>query len=255
MRTTRKHTSTYLTMILIVLMFNRGGAQKKDSDHEINNIILVHGAFLDGSGWEDVYQILKKKGYNVTVTQHALRNFEDDVAAVQRVIDMQDGQSILVGHSYGGVVVSAAGNHPKVSGLVYIAAHAPDANESRAELVKKYPSAYKSLIKGADGFDYIDPAKFADDFAADLPREKATFMAYSQVPTADAVFHAVIQNPAWRSKRSWYLVAKSDRIINRDLERMYAKRANSFTIELDGASHAVYASRPKVLNLNFHLQS
>jgi pimeloyl-ACP methyl ester carboxylesterase len=181
----------------------------------------------------------------VSVTQHTLRDFNDDVSAVERVINQQDGPCVLVGHSYGGVVISAAGNNPKVARLVYIAAHAPDSAELRANLVKTYPSAYKSLIKGADGFDYVDRVKFPEDFAADLPREKALFMANSQVPTADKVFAAVISRPAWRYKPSWYMVAKSDRIINPDLERMYAKRAKSTTVEINGASHAVYASRPK----------
>lgn len=170
-------------------------------------MVLVHGAFLDGSGWEGVYHILTKKGYKVTVTQHTLRDFDDDVAAVKRIIDQQDGPCILVGHSYGGVVISAAGNHSKVVGLVYIAAHAPDAGESRAELVKKYPSAYHSLVKGDDGFDYVDPLKFTEDFAADLPKAQANFMGHAKLPTADKVFRTVIQDPAWKHKPSgiWWL--------------------------------------------------
>jgi len=237
--------------ILIVILMAIGSyghavyGQQQSTTQPVKNIVLVHGAFLDGSGWEGVYNILTAKGYKVTVTQHTLRDFDDDVATVKRTIDLQDGPCILVGHSYGGVVISAAGNHPKVAGLVYIAAHAPDSAELRAELVKKYPSAYRSLIKGSDGFDYVDPIKFPADFAADLPLNKAKFMANAQVPTADKVFRAVIQKPAWKVKPSWYMVAGDDRIINPDLERFYAKRAQSkLVVEIKGGSHAIYASRP-----------
>ena len=211
----------------------------------VKNIVLVHGAFVDGSGWQSVYDILIKKGYNVTVTQQTLTSFEGDVAAVKRIIDQQDGPCILVGHSYGGAIVTIAGNDPKVVGLVYIAAHAPDSGESEADNGKSYQPAYKSLIKGKDGLDYIDPEKFATDFAGGVPKQKANFMAISQTPTVDAVFHALIQNPAWKIKPSWYMVAKSDRIINPDLERMYAKRAKSQLVEIEGASHSVYISHAK----------
>lgn len=239
-----------LTIILMIVTGNGYGvySQEQNANRAIKNVVLVHGAFLDGSGWEGVYQELTQKGYNVTVTQHTLRDFDDDVAVVEKAISQQEGPCILVGHSYGGVVISAAGNHPKVAGLVYIAAHAPDAGELRADLVKKYPSAYKSLIKGDDGFDIVNPAKFPDDFAADLPLEKAAFMANAQVPTADKVFRAVVQKPAWKYKPSWYMVADADRIINPDLERFYAGRAKSKkVVEIKGGSHAIYASRPKVV--------
>lgn len=234
---------------LILLLFFAATIQNlcyaQQPERTVNNIVLVHGAFLDGSGWEGVYHILTKKGFKVSVTQHSLKNFDDDVASVTRIIDQQDGSCILVGHSYGGVVISAAGNNPKVAGLVYIAAHAPEAGEKRADLVKTYPSAYQSLIKGSDGFDYIRPEKFPEDFAADLPLDKARFMADAQIPTADEVFRAVIQNPAWKTKPSWYMVAGADRIINPDLERFYAKRAQSRkVVEIKGGSHAIYASRP-----------
>lgn len=221
-------------------------AQEQKTGQHIKNIVLVHGAFTDGSGWEGVYHILTAEGYNVTVTQHSLRDFDEDVATVEKAIDQQDGPCILVGHSYGGVIISAAGNNPKVAGLVYIAAHAPDANELRAELVKKYPPAYKSVIKGNDGFDFIAPEMFAQDFAADLPADKADFMAHSQTPTADKVFGAVIVKPAWKYKPSWYMVADADRIINPELERFYAKRAQSKkVVEIKGGSHSIFASRAK----------
>lgn len=207
--------------------------------------MLVHGAFVDGSGWQNVYHLLTQQGYKVSVTQHKLSNFDEDVAEVNRIIDQQDGPCVLVGHSYGGVVITQAGNNPKVTGLIYIAAHAPEDGESRGDLVKTYPPAYKSLIKGSDGLDYIDPEKFPEDFAADLPADQAKFMANSQAPTADKVFQATVKNPAWKTKPSWYMVAKSDRIINPDLERFYAKRAKSTTVEVDGASHSVYISQAR----------
>jgi pimeloyl-ACP methyl ester carboxylesterase len=212
---------------------------------EIKNIVLVHGAFVDGSGWRPVYEILTKSGYKVTVVQQPLTSFEADLTAVKRVINLQDGPCILVAHSYGGAIITEAGNDPKVAGLVYIAAHAPDKGESEGGNGKLHPSAYKSLQKGADGFDYIEPSKFHADFAADLPAATADFEANAQMPAADAVFHAVIQNPAWKTKPSWYMVAKSDRIINPDLERLYAKRAKSQKVEIAGASHSVYESHPK----------
>ncbi|MCS3870745.1 pimeloyl-ACP methyl ester carboxylesterase [Chryseobacterium ginsenosidimutans] len=211
----------------------------------IKNVVLVHGAFVDGSGWEGVYSILVKKGYHVSVTQHNLMSFDEDVKSVNRIIDQQDGPCILVGHSYGGAIITIAGNNPKVVGLVYVAAHAPDDGESEADNGKTYPAAYKSLIKGDDGLDYINPEKFPDDFAGGVPMEKAKFMAVSQAPTADVAFHAIIKNPAWKTKPSWYVVAKSDRIINPDLERMYAKRAKSTVIEVEGASHCVFITHPK----------
>ena len=224
-------------MLFLSLLFSIP-VKAQDTTH-VRNVVLVHGAFADGSGWQPVYELLTKKGYKVSVTQHSLTSFEGDVAAVKRIIDQQDGPCILVGHSYGGAVITAAGNDPKVAGLVYIAAHAPDDGESEANNGKMHPSAYRSLIKGKDGWDYIDPKFFAADFSADLPVSKADFMANSQPPTADSVFHAIIRNPAWKTKPSWYMVAKSDRIINPDLERMYAKRAKSHMVEIEGASHSV----------------
>jgi len=228
---------------ILILNFAIAEAQQQQPSG-IKNIVLVHGAFVDGSGWKPVYDILVKKGYHVSIVQQPLTTFINDVNAVKRILDMQDGPCILVAHSYGGAIITEAGNDPHVAGLVYIAAHAPDKGENEAANGKLYPPAYKSLQKTADGFDYIDPERFYADFAADLPENVAKFAAHAQMLTADEVFHAVIQNPAWRSKPSWYMVAKSDRIINPDLERMYAKRANSHTVEVDGASHSVYESHP-----------
>ncbi|QNK64758.1 alpha/beta hydrolase [Pedobacter sp. PAMC26386] len=226
------------------------GKLQKANAAVVKNIVLVHGAFVDGSGWQPVYNILVKYGFKVSVVQQPLTSFVGDIAAVKRIIAMQDGPCILVGHSYGGAIITVAGNDTKVAGLVYIAAHAPDNGESEAENGKLYPSAYKSLQKRPDGYDYIDPSRFYEDFAADLPREQAEFEGHAQIFTVDSVFHAIIKNPAWRNKRSWYMVAKSDRIINPDLERMYAKRAGSTKVEIERASHSVYESHPKeVANL------
>ena len=236
----------FIMILAMISTYDVASAQAQKNDKPIKNIVLVHGAFVDGSGWEGVYRILTEKGYSVTVTQHSLRDFDEDLLSVEKAISQQDGPCILVGHSYGGVIISAAGNHPKVAGLVYITAHAPDSSERRADLLKTYPPANKFTIKGADGFDHIEPAKFAEEFAGGVPLEKASFMANSQVPTADKVFAAVIQRPAWKFKPSWYLVGSADRIINPDLERFYAKRAKSIkVIEINGGSHSSYVSHPK----------
>ena len=194
---------------------------KKGKVTGIKNIVLVHGAFVDGSGWKPVYEILTKAGYTVTIVQEPLTSFANDLAAITSVLDRRNGPCILVGHSYAGSLITEAGNG------------------------KLYPSAYKSLKKTAEGFDYIEPSSFYADFAAGLPKKQAEFMAHSQVLPADEVFHYVIQNPAWKVKPSWYMVAKSDRIINPDLERMYAKRAGSYKVEIEGASHSVFESHPK----------
>ncbi|WP_298738374.1 alpha/beta hydrolase [uncultured Chitinophaga sp.] len=231
-------------LLLAMMCVLSGITTSAQPTEKIKNVVLVHGAFVDGSGWQPVYDILVKQGYQVSVVQQPLTSFKEDLAAIQRVLNKQDGPCILVGHSYGGGLITEAGNHQQVAGLVYIAAHAPDKGESEADNGKRYPPAYKSLQKPADGFDYIDPAHFPADFAADLPEARAAFMANAQMPTADAVFHAVIQHPAWRTKPSWYMVAGGDRIINPELERMYADRAKSKTVEVKGASHAVFESHP-----------
>lgn len=246
-----KGITTTIALLTVAMVLLSLTPRKANRDLPVKNIVLVHGAFLDGSGWEPVYNILTKKGYNVSVTQHKLQSLETDVTAVNRSIDQLNGPCILVGHSYGGVIISEAGNNSKVAGLVYIAAHAPEANEKRSELFKKYPPAYTSLIKGKDGYDYIAPERFPEDFAADLPIAKARFMANSQMPTADICFQGLIDNPAWKNKPSWYMVAQSDRIINPDLERFYAQRMKARkTVEIEGGSHSIYTSQPdKVAHL------
>jgi len=209
----------------------------------VKNVVLVHGAFADGSGWRRVADILGKDGYTVSVVQEPLTSLADDVAATRRVLDLQRGPAILVGHSYGGVVITEAGNAPNVAGLVYVAAFIPDQGQSALDLLGQAPPANNDLRATEDGFLYIDPAAFPADFAADLPPAEANFMAHSQMMLAKAAAAGKVTSAAWRQKKSWALVATLDHNINPDLERSMAKRAGSETIEVAG-SHAVYISKP-----------
>ena len=214
----------------------------------IKNIVLVHGAWADGSGWKGVYDILVNDGFNVSIVQEPETSFQDDVTAVKRILALQDGPTILVAHSYGGAVITEAGTDPSVVGLVYVAAHMPDTGEKESEDGKRFPSDLAksgAIKKTPDGFTYIDPAQFHELFAADLPGDQAAFMARSQVFNFADNFSATITTAAWRTKPSWMLVAGSDRTISPDLERWYAKRAKSHTVEVAGASHSVYVSHPK----------
>ena len=232
----------------VLLLFSCSALSSQNEQHRIHNIVLVHGAWADGSGWRGVYDILIKHGYNVSMVQEPETTFQDDVAATKRMLSLQDGPCILVAHSYGGAVITEAGTDPSVVSLVYIAAHMPDAGESEAEDGKRFPSDLSksgAIKKTADGFTYLDPAQFHEYFAADLPAEQAAFMARSQVFNFAANFGGVITTAAWRSKPSWMLVAGSDRTINPDLERWYAERAKSHKVEVKGASHCVYISHPK----------
>jgi pimeloyl-ACP methyl ester carboxylesterase len=209
----------------------------------VKNIVLVHGAFADGSGWEAVADILKKDGYTVSVVQHPETSYAEDVKFTKSVIDQQPGPVVLVGHSYGGSVITEAGNDPKVAALVYIAAFALDTGESCATIEKALPPATTGIKATADGYFYIDPAVFHADFAGDVPQTKADFMAISQVLiSADSFAHAVT-TPAWKSKPTWYMVATADRSINPDQERMMAKRAHAKTVEVN-SSHVAYISHP-----------
>jgi pimeloyl-ACP methyl ester carboxylesterase len=238
--------SQSLCVVLLLLTCRAVSAQNEE--HRIRNIVLVHGAWADGSGWKGVYDILVKDGYNVSIVEEPETSFKDDVAATKRVLALQNAPCILVGHSYGGAVITEAGTDPSVAGLVYVAAHMPDAGENEADDGKRFPSDLSksgAIKKTADGFSYLDPAQFHEYFAADLSAEQAAFMARSQVLNFADNFKAVITTAAWKSKPSWMLVAGADRTINPELERWYATRANSHTVEVEGASHAVYASRPK----------
>jgi len=233
---------------IVLGLLTCGAFSVQDQEHHIRNIVLVHGAWADGSGWKGVYDILVKDGYHVSIVQEPETSFKDDVAATKRALDLQDGPCILVGHSYGGAVITEAGTHSSVFGLVYIAAHMPDVGENEADDGKRFPSDLSksaAIKKTADSFTYLDPAQFQAYFAADLSAEQAAFMAQSQVLNFADNFKAVITAAAWRSKPSWALVAAADRAINPDLERWYATRANSHKVEVAGASHAVYVSRPK----------
>ena len=214
----------------------------------IKNIVLVHGAWADGSGWKGVYDILVNDGFNVSIVQEPETSFQDDVTAVKHILALQNGPCILVAHSYGGAVITEAGTDPSVGGLVYVAAHMPDSGEKESEDGKRFPSDLAksgAIKKTPDGFTYIDPAQFHELFAADLPDDRAAFMSRSQVLNFADNFSATITTAAWRTKPSWMVVAGSDRTINPDLERWYAKRANSHTVEVTGASHSVYVSHPK----------
>ncbi len=212
-------------------------------------IALVHGGFVDGSGWEDVYRILKKDGYRVSIVQNPTTSLADDVAATKRVIAEQQGPVILVGHSYGGVVITEAGNDPSVAGLVYIAAFAPDRGESVAALIKDPPpgAPVPPILPPQEGFLALDRTKFAASFAADVEPEKAEFMADSQVPWGVVALNGAVTEPAWQSKPSWYLVATDDRMIPPAAQRSMSKRAGSSVVEVKG-SHAVYVSQPEAVS-------
>jgi pimeloyl-ACP methyl ester carboxylesterase len=232
----------------MLLLLTSSALAAQNDQQRVRNVVLVHGAWVDGAGWKGVYDILVRDGYNVSIVQEPLTSFRDDVAAVKRVLALQDGPCILVAHSYGGAVITEAGTDPSVAGLVYVAAHMPDAGESEAADGKRFPSDLSkstALKTTADGFTYLDPAQFHEYFAADLPAAQAAFEARSQVLISATNFSAVITTPAWRSKPSWMLVAGKDRTINPDLQRWYAARARSHTAVAAGASHSVYISRPK----------
>ncbi len=208
-------------------------------------IVLVHGGFVDGSGWEGVYKILKRDAYDVHVVQNATQSLADDVAATHAAIDAQGRPVILVGHSYGGAVITEAGSHPKVVGLIYVTAFAPDGGESVATLIANpAPGApVPPIVPQPNGTLLLDKAKFAEAFAADLDPAKAAFMADAQNPWGLDALNGVVTVPAWKTKPSWYLVAKDDRMIPPDAQRAMSKRAGSTTVELEG-SHAIYVSQP-----------
>lgn len=209
------------------------------------SVVLVHGGFVDGSGWESVYQILKKDGYAVSIVQNPTISLQGDVAVARRVIDAQTQPVVLVGHSYGGAVITEAGNHPKVTALVYIAAFAPDRGESVNSLIKDPPpgASVPPIVGPQDGFLALDRAKFAASFAGDIPKDKAAFMADSQVPWGVEALAGTISEPAWRTKPSWYLVATEDRMIPPPAQRVMSKRAEATVVEVAG-SHSIFLSQP-----------
>jgi len=211
-------------------------------------IVLVHGGFVDGSGWESVYKILKKDGYKVAIVQNPTLSLADDVAATKRIVHAQNGPVILVGHSYGGAVITEAGNDPQVAGLVYIAAFAPDKGESVSTLIKDPPpgAPVPPILPPQEGYLFLDKAKFHASFAADVDEEKAAFMADSQVPWGVEALSGTISEPAWKTKPSWYLVATDDKSIPPPAQRFMSKRAGSTVVEVAG-SHAIYMSQPNAV--------
>jgi pimeloyl-ACP methyl ester carboxylesterase len=215
------------------------------SSSNAKSIVLVHGGFVDGSGWESVYNLLRKDGYNVTIVQNPTVTLADDVAVTKRAIAAQNGPVILVGHSYGGVVITEAGTDPKVVGLVYITAFAPDKGESVSSLIKNPPpdAPVPPILPPQDGYLFLDKSKFAASFAADVDADKAAFMADSQVPWGVAALGGTISEPAWKTKPSWYLIVTDDKMIPPPAQRFMSQRAGSTIAEVAG-SHAIYVSQP-----------
>src|SRR5229473_2734352 len=218
------------------------------AESTVKTIVLVHGGFVDGSGWEGVYKTLKKDGYTVSVVQNPTISLADDVAVTKRVLATHSGPVILVGHSYGGAVITEAGNDPKVAGLVYITAFALDNGESVSALIKNAPpgAPVPPILPSQDGFLFLDKAKFPASFAADVDPEKAAFMADSQVPWGMGAISGAISEPAWRTKPSWYLVTTEDKMIPPDAQRAMSKRAGATVVEVKG-SHAIYVSQPRAV--------
>jgi len=221
---------------------------KQDALAGVKNIVLVHGGFVDGSGWEGVYKALKKDGYTVAIVQNPTISLADDVAVTKRTIAAQNGPVILVGHSYGGAVITEAGNDSKVAGLVYVTAFAPDKGESVSSLIKDPPpdAPVPPILAPQDGYLFLDRAKFADSFAADVSADEAAFMADSQVPWGLEALAGTVSEAAWRTKPSWYLVSTEDKMIPPAAQRAMSKRAGSTVVEVKG-SHAVYVSQPQAV--------
>ena len=212
---------------------------------DVHNVVLVHGGFVDGSGWQGVYDLLTAGGYNVSVVQNQTLSLESDVETTRNVLDLQDGPSILVGHSYGGAVITEAGTHDSVAGLVYVTAFAPDQGESVSSLIAGFPTdgPQPPILPPQDGFLFLDRAQFAASFAADLPPGEAEFMADSQVPWGVEALNGTISEPAWRSRPSWYLIATEDRMIPPPAQRTMSERMGATRSEVPG-SHAIYVSQP-----------
>ena len=237
-----------LPIITLVLGYQEVFMSQATADGGVKNVVLVHGGFVDGSGWQGVYETLKKDGYAVSIVQNPTISLADDVAVTKRILAAQNGPVILVGHSYGGVVITEAGNDPKVAGLVYIAAFAPDTGESVSSLIKNpLPGApVPPIMPPEDGYLFLERAQFRASFAADVSPEAASFMADSQVPWGLAALDGAVSEPAWKTKPSWYLVSTEDKMIPPDAQRAMSKRSGSTVVEVKG-SHAVYVSQPRAV--------
>ena len=250
LKTTKARRAVFgvLPIIALVVGYQEVSMSQEKTSGGIKNVVLVHGGFVDGSGWQGVYDTLKKDGYTVSIVQNPTISLADDVAVTKRILAAQDAPAILVGHSYGGVVITEAGNDPKVAGLVYIAAFAPDTGESVSALIKNPPpgAPVPPILPPQDGFLLLDRAKFQASFAADVSADAAAFMADSQVPWGLDALNGAVTNPAWKTKPSWYLVATDDRMIPPDAQRAMSRRAGSTVVETKG-SHAVYVSQPRAV--------
>jgi pimeloyl-ACP methyl ester carboxylesterase len=235
-------------IIAVVLGYGEMFMSQARAVEGVKNVVLVHGGFVDGSGWQGVYDLLKQDGFNVAIVQNPTTSLADDVAVTKRTLAAQNGPVILVGHSYGGAVITEAGTDPKVAGLVYIAAFAPDKGESVSALIQNPPpgAPVPPILSPQDGYLFLDRTQFRASFAADVSAEAAAFMADSQVPWGLEALNGVVSEPAWRSKPSWYLVSTEDRMIPPDAQRAMSKRAGSTVGEVKG-SHAVYVSQPQAV--------
>src|SRR5213593_2499740 len=245
---TRRIALGFLPIAAITLSLGEAQMSHAGTANGVKNVVLVHGGFVDGSGWEGFYKILKKDGFSVTIVQNPTLSLAGDVAVTKRALAAQGGQAILVGHSYGGAVITEAGNDPNVAGLVYVAAFAPDKGESVASLIKDpVPGApVPPIMPPQDGFLFLDKAKFAASFAADVAPDVAAFMADAQVPWGVEALSGAVTEPTWRSKPSWYLVATNDKMIPPDAQRAMSKRMGAKVVEIEG-SHAVYVSQPQAV--------
>lgn len=242
-----KNFRVYLAASAMVLVGATAVAAQPAPAGVAKNVVVVHGALADGSGWKAVSDILTRDGYKVTIVQDPQTTLADDVAATQRIINQQNGPTVLVGHSYGGAVITEAGSDPRIKALVYVAAVVPDVGESTAKLAMSVPAASNDIHPTPDGFLMLDVAKFPADFAADVPASQAKFMANSQVLVSGAAFTASVTTAAWHDKPTYGIVPTADRILNPDLERSLYRRAQAKVTEVKGASHAVFLSHPRAV--------
>ena len=235
-----------LLLTAVAIASISGSTAVKAEDGPVRNVVLVHGAFADGSGWKPVADLLRADGFEVSIVQQPMTSIADDVAATNRILDMQSGPAVLVGHSYGGAVITEAGHHSNVASLVFVAAFAPAEGEALGAVSAATPPAAHSIAPTADGYLLVDAVQFPADFAADLPLQTAEFMAISQMPINGQIWGTPIGVPAWQNKPSFGIVATADRMINPELQRAMYARANAQVTEIDG-SHSVFLSQPQAV--------